>query len=242
MTSSRRWNGLCRLDCSRRCRASSGRPFSSHGPDVDRASRPATAGPGRSRLALDRVACASAPRPTGDRDRGAPVCLAPILALEESGRVARPGADRSRDALPYGPAGSGQPHAGRAPHRGRIDRAGAARECRHGVSISRDHTSAGAHLAYLPAAPYAGDLGGGLLHRADTHLQDHLRLLPDQSRPPAHHALERDRAPHGTPGSGGRSSRPRRGIGIRAFSSATGIRTTVATSCREGRRWGSQRS
>ena len=86
-----------------------------------------------------------------------------------------------------------EPAPGRRPHPGRATRARLRGERGDGEVLSAEGAAASAVpvLANLPRQPPPAAPGCGLLHRADAHLQDAVRLL-HHARAPPHRAFQRD--------------------------------------------------
>ena len=87
-----------------------------------------------------------------------------------------------------------EPALGRRPHPARATRARLRGERGDGAVLSAEGAAASAVpvLANLPRQPPPAALGCGLLHRADAHLQDAVRLLLHHARAPPHRAFQRD--------------------------------------------------
>ena len=86
------------------------------------------------------------------------------------------------------------PRSGRRPHPGRATRARLRGERGDGEVLSAELGAAASAvpvLANLPRQPPPAALGCGLLHRADAHLQDAVRLLLHHARAPPHRAFQR---------------------------------------------------
>ena len=130
-------------------------------------------------LSQDRAAPIRFCRPTG-RGRAVPD--------SRTGRVSQRAARADREDR------NREPALGRRPHPGRATRARLRGERGDGEMLSAEGAAASAVpvLANLPRQPPPAALGCGLLHRADAHLRDAVRLLFHHARAPPHRAFQRD--------------------------------------------------
>ena len=105
-----------------------------------------------------------------------------------------PAAYQQRAARAHREDRNREPALGRRPHPGRATRARLRGERGDGEVLSAEGAAASAVpvLANLPRQPPSAALGCGLLHRADAHLQDAVRLLLHHARAAPHRAFQRD--------------------------------------------------
>ena len=123
----------------------------------------------------------------------APHGVARVLDVEAPSPTPGPAAYQQRAARAHREDRNREPAPGRRPHPGRATRARLRGERGDGEVLSAEGAAASAVpvLANLPRQPPPAAPGCGLLHRADAHLQDAVRLL-HHARAPPHRAFQRD--------------------------------------------------
>ena len=130
----------------------------------------------------------------GDGHPLAPPGVARVLDVEEPSPTPGPAAYQQRAARAHREERNREPALGRRPHPGRATRARLRGERGDGEVLSAEGAAPSAVpvLANLPRQAPPAALGCGLLHRADAHLQDAVRLLLHHARAPPHRSFQRD--------------------------------------------------